>query len=163
MIILGIDPGERTGFCLFDADKKEIIESGVIDGNDLVRINQLVDSHMPDVIIVEDQFLGSKKNKNGENRYFIHTYAKLKFYTMTWERIAKYKNIHFEKPVNPSTWQAYWKLKKGDKEGMCNLVNKLVGKEAEQDEADAFLIACWAAANIQGKEIIKQAERKVKR
>lgn len=35
MRILGIDPGATTGWCLYDADERRVIDSGVFSGHDV--------------------------------------------------------------------------------------------------------------------------------
>lgn len=162
MIILGVDPGKRTGYSFFDTKSNVEIRSGVLDGDDFVLIGNMLKQTKPDLIQVENQFLGYKKNKNGEKRFFPKAYAKLKFYVWAWEIAAKTDDIEFAEPVHPATWQAYWKIKYGDKEGMRRLVSSITGKEIEkiqQDEADAILIARWAASNLHTKEMIKRAIR----
>lgn len=175
MIILGVDPGKRTGYSFFDTKSNGEIRSGVLDGDDFVLIGNMLKQTKPDLIQVEDPFLGYKKNKpalpslagcpKGEKRFFSKAYAKLKFYVWAWEIAAKTDGVEFAKPVHPATWQAYWKIQYGDKEGMRRLVSSITGKEIEkiqQDEADATLIARWAASNLHAKETIKRAIRGMK-
>lgn len=156
MIILGIDPGKKTGYDFYDTTRDRDLASGVMDGDDFVEIARVLREHRPDAIVVEAQFLGRKKNAKGETRYFANAFGKLRFYLYAWKVTAEKLKIKFEKPINPSTWQSHWKIKKGDKDGMVKLATMITRRVVDYNEADAILIArCWWAKRQAAERIGK--------
>jgi Holliday junction resolvasome RuvABC endonuclease subunit len=152
MKILGIDPGKRQGWAAHD---NEIVGSGVMDGRDFVEVKRLLDVYQPDVIICEDSFIKYRKGAAG-----------LSFYRHAWETIVLQeqqlngRKIEFAEPVNPSTWQAYFRIKKGDKRAMVVLATKLCGRPIEVDEADAVLIVSHYAAVEQAAAVISNTTKR---
>lgn len=142
MIALGVDPGKRTGYCVYDTDDDRDITSGVMDGDDFAAVAALLEEHPIKAVVLEDQFFG-----------FASAFGKLKFYLNVWKVTAKKIGVKFEKPVNPSTWQAYWNIKRGDKEAVVRMAKQITGHAVDYDEADACLIVrCWWAKQ-QAKEL----------
>lgn len=136
MIIIGIDPGKRCGYSVFDALREEEIKSGTMNGDDPKAALALMEEHQPDVVVVEDQFFKPGK-LNGMKTLLYRRHV--------WEVLAKLKGIPFYE-INNRTWQSYWKVKAGDKEGIIRIATQVTSKQSDYDEADACLIVrCWWA------------------
>ena len=51
MIVLGIDPGATTGWCMYDTEARRVLEAGQFDGYDVPLRGP--DEPIPDVIVLE--------------------------------------------------------------------------------------------------------------
>jgi hypothetical protein len=140
-ITLAVDPGKRAGYAAF-ADKR-MEQSSVIDGDSVKEIGFILGLFEPDILIVEDQYIPVGHDRRGKARVMnqkgLKTLMRRRY---IWEVLAEERGIRVES-VNPQTWQAYFKLKAGDKAGMVKLASVLIEKDVVVDEADAVLIGWW--------------------
>lgn len=133
--ILAVDPGKAAGFALFD--KRLLVESGALAGDDVFVIWDLVKRTAPDGIVVEDQFIG----KNPK------TAKVIVLRRGHWETIAALRNIPTA-TVPPTTWQGWAKVKRGDKPAYYRFACAITGRQlTSEDEAAAVLIGlCYVSS-----------------
>ncbi len=136
MTTLAIDPGRRSGWCLLWNNKPT---SGVVNGDDLPAVWAVLEEAarlaLTDgiTVIIEDQY-HARIRGNGLTTLFRRRFA--------WEILARWLDLPV-KVVNPMTWQSYYRIKRGDKQGVCQVARALCGYDVEQDEADAVCMAYW--------------------
>lgn len=140
-ITLAVDPGKRAGYAAFE--QARLKQSGIVNGDSVKEVRFILELFKPDVLIIEGQFIPMGRDKRGKPKVLNQKGLKtLMLRRHIWEVLAMDRNIRVES-VNPQTWQAYFKLKAGDKEGICKVASVLVGKEVVEDEGDALLIGWW--------------------
>jgi len=141
---LAIDPGKRAGWALYYEGC--IKRSGVVNGDETEKIlNVLKKYSFVKTLVIEDQFIATTITHKGQRKPRNPKGIKTLLYRRyLWEILAKLRGMEIV-VVNPATWQAYYMLKRGDKEGIKKLARIFRGQEVEDDEADAVLVAQWWA------------------
>lgn len=149
-LILAIDPGGRAGYAAYERARAYLRQSGFVNGDSVKEAIFILDLFKPKVLIIEDQYIPTGVDKKGRPKVLNQKGLKtLMLRRYIWEVLAKYRDIRVES-VNPRTWQSYYGLKKGDKDGMINLASALTNKQVGHDEADAILIGQWFIYNQGG-------------
>lgn len=142
-LILAVDPGGRAGYAAFEPERAYLRQSGFVNGDSVKEARFILELFKPTVLVIEDQYIPTGVDKKGRPKVLNQKGLKMLMRRRyIWEVIAMELGIRIE-DVNPRIWQSYFKLKIGDKEGMCKVASVLVGKEVVQDEADAVLIGQW--------------------
>lgn len=142
-LILAVDPGGRAGYAAYERARAYLRQSGFVNGDSVKEARFILELFKPKTLIIEGQYIPTGVDKKGRSRVLNQKGLKtLMLRRYIWEVIAMELGIDVE-DVNPRTWQAYFKIKIGDKDGMINLASALTGKEAGHDEADAILIGQW--------------------
>ena len=140
-MILAIDPGEHAGWAVTD-NYGNHLTSGIVAGDNVHACHHIIKSHMPDKIVIEDQFPGKASAKGLKTLIRRAT---------IWEVLAAVDGIEVLPYVNPSTWQAYHKIKgKGvaRKNAIIKWASMIIGKSTQPDESDAILIGIWQVAQL---------------
>lgn len=140
-MILAIDPGEHAGWAILD-DYGNNLSSGVVAGDNVHACHHVLKTHMPDKIVIEDQFTGKASAKGLKT--LIRRAA-------IWDVLAAIEGIDVLPYAHPSTWQAYFKIRgKGParKLAINNMAASIIGKPTQPDESDAILIGIWQATQI---------------
>ncbi len=133
--ILFSDPGGKAGYALYEG--RDLVESGAVAGDDVHQIWDVFKRTAPDGLGIESQYIGV----NPKTAMVI---VRRRAY---WETIALLLGLKVaEVPAN--IWQAWAKVKPGDKQAYYNLACAIVGRQlASQDEAAAVLIGmCYVAS-----------------
>jgi len=144
VILLAIDPGGRAGYAVFESERAYLRQSGFVNGDSVEEARFILDLSKPDTLVIEDQFIPTGiDKKTGKKRVLNPKGLKtLMLRRYIWEVFALERKIRVES-VNPRTWQHYYGLKIGDKDGMVKLASALTNKDVVHDEADAVLIGQW--------------------
>ena len=135
--ILSVDPGAEAGFALIVDGLVE--ESAPIDGQDVFAIWDCIKRTKPDLVLIEDQFVG--KNPLVAKVIILRRGH--------WETLAKLLNLPTT-TINPSTWLAWARVKRGDKPAYHRLAAAVLGRTvATEDEAAAILMGlCYRAKTV---------------
>jgi hypothetical protein len=135
--ILSVDPGAKAGFALIVDGAVE--ESAPINGADVFAIWDCVKRCKPDLVLIEDQFTGPNPK----------TVKAVILRRGHWETIAKLRMLPVT-TINPSTWLAWVKTKRGDKSAYHRLATAILGRKVEtEDEAAAILMGlCYRAKTV---------------
>ena len=142
--ILGVDPGKKCGIA--EINNGKLLYYDTVDGDNVfLARDMLIDI---DTLVIEDQYFRIGKLKG------IKTLLYRRF---IWQVMAKYARVAISK-VPPSTWQSYYKIKRGDKDTIQRVAASLVLQHGDseckqkmredkglppQDAADAICIAYW--------------------
>ena len=150
-MILAVDPGKRAGYAAFEPERAHLKQSGIVNGDSVREARFILDLFTwLDVLVVEDQFIPTGRDQRGRPRVMNQKGLKtLMLRRHIWEVLAMERGIPVES-VNPKIWQAYFKIKAGDKGGICKVASVLVGKDVVEDEGDAILIGMWFIYNQGG-------------
>ena len=139
---LAVDPGERAGWAVHLGS--ELGPSGVVDGSSLTGSLSILDRYQTlDALVIEDQYFPRNRGAKGLKTLFYRRYL--------WQIPAEWVGMQIV-VVHPSTWQSYFKIRRGDKLGIRPLAESLACRDIEPDEADAVLMAYWYAATSASKE-----------
>jgi hypothetical protein len=147
---IAIDPGKRAGWAVCSGDY--IARSCVVDGDDpevAAGVLEAAQAFGVETVVIEDQFIGTFVKAGGRRRprnpKGIKTLLKRRH---LWEIPAEQAGLEVV-VVNPSTWQAHFHIKRGDKAAIVKLAGFYVQhRGVEQDEADAILMAMWWEAQM---------------
>ena len=142
MTTIAIDPGKRSGWCLLHEGRPT---SGVVDGDDLMAVWTVLDDAQrltvvdrPCTLVLEDQYHARMRGK-GLTTLFRRRFA--------WETLARWMDMQIQ-AVNPMTWQAHYRIKRGDKQAVAVVARSLCGYAVQPDEADAVCMAYWWEAQV---------------
>jgi hypothetical protein len=140
MLVLGVDPGKRAGWCLMRSDPEPVVvRSGIVHGDDLAQIEAIVNIHgTRGRVVVEDQYRPGKKKPMSPKS--LKTLFRRRF---NWEITARLLGIDVH-AINPSEWQGFFHLPRKDVKAAIKQFAQVYKKDPEPDEADAILIAAWA-------------------
>lgn len=153
---LSVDPGERSGWATWINDGVDTC--GIVDGANLNAVSRIIERYSAlGTMVIEDQFIsthltsmGRRKPRNPEG---IKT---LLYRRHLWEIPAEQNGMKVV-TVNPSTWQAYYRIPRGDKDAIVKVAQLLTGRGHDYDEADAVLMAYWYAQQCSGQAKIRGA------
>ena len=132
--LLAIDPGKRSGWALYDLGVYK--DSGVVDGTSLLCVRNIISHTMPEIVLVEDQFIGVSPKAS----------MRIIEIRCRWENVAVMCADSKIDSVNNRHWQAAYTMKAGDKKAMAKFAKKIAKRDVEPDEADAILIGQWYCA-----------------
>lgn len=153
-MILAIDPGGRAGYAAFEEERAYLRQSGFVNGDSVKEARFILELFKPSRLVIEDQFIpvdqgGKSDDPFRKRKRRVMNQKGLKTLLLRrhiWEVLAMDLGIKVDS-VNPRTWQKYFNLKAGDKEGICKLAGVLTGKDTVEDESDAILIGQWWCYN----------------
>ena len=146
MRVLSIDPGEHTGWALFD--QKKVFSFGLILGvpsRNYHTMQNLVYILSPGALVIEVQYPPRTASVG---------FIRIVESRCAWQSIARAQEIPVYE-ANPSSWQAYFKLKsdlkikskykrkKDFKEKIVQKSKEVSGLDINKDASDAFLIGTW--------------------
>jgi Holliday junction resolvasome RuvABC endonuclease subunit len=141
--IIGVDPGDKTtGYAVLENGEWEAV--GSITNAGAIEIDPVFDIFTPDVMVIEDVFLGPRKGLKGllRNRYI-------------WSTLAELRGCDIV-VVQPRTWRVCHGITaKGAKKKLQTipLAEELTEMEVEEHEADAVLMVEWYIGKFGGKDV----------
>jgi len=121
--VIAVDPGKESGWCVFDADKKVILDFGLVNNDDIVLVCGILRIYKTDTLIIEDQYtvgrIKLKAYKTLLRRRYIWEIVET---VLCIQRFAISKII----PVNPRSWKSFYKILSKDKEYSIQVANDIL-------------------------------------
>lgn len=159
--VLGLDPANKTGWCIFDSDKKQILDSGtytflmknekdrgILFSRFLFWLVRMVYSHRPQYIVYE-----LPHHRGGEPT------RKLLGQTTIIEMVAEVFGVSYCSVHTGTLKKVCAGHGKASKEDMIKNAKRYLRRDpVTDDEADAINVCLWAC-----KELIPRPRRIIKR
>lgn len=152
MLVLGLDTASTTGWALVrrEAGREVVVDHGLADGRDHLARAALARRLRPDIVAIEDAWLGAGGRANP---------ATLKLLARIqggWEQAVRDAGATRVEYVQPQAWQSLLlaglcrgNAPRAQRKAAAQLwVRRWYGLEVSEDEADAVAIATFQARTL---------------